>query len=198
VQNKVKALCLQLEKVVRQWPELESVAFLHGMLTGQLCGAEQLKVSDFIGGLLKMLEVSKVQESVLNHLYRLYEATLAGLTSAQCDLQLCLPDDSHSLYERALAVRQWCDGFIYGFGMTHADRSALIDEVKEYLEAVMEVSRIDLEALQGVEDDELALQLEEIIEFLRIGAIAVYENLHPVSKVSEIDTIPEPTHKTIQ
>lgn len=194
----MKDLCLQLEKVVRQWPELESVAFLHGMLTGELCGAEQLNVSDFIGGLLKALEVSKVQESVLNHLYRLYEATLAGLTSAQCDMKLCLPDDSHNLYEQALAVRQWCDGFIYGFGMVHADRGDLIGEVKEYLETLMEVSRIDLEALQGVEDDELAVQLEEIIEFLRIGAIAVYENLHPAPKAPVIDSIPEPTHKTIQ
>ena len=195
----MKELCFQLERVVRQWPELESVAFLHGMLTGELCGAEQLSVSDFIGGLLKELEVSKVQESVLNQLYRLYEATLAGLTSAECDLQLCLPDDSHSLHDRALAVRQWCEGFIYGFGLTHGDRRDLMDEVKEYLETIMEVSQINLDELQGVEDDELAAQLEEIIEFLRIGAIAVYENLHPTPPRAPVtDSIPEPTHKTIQ
>ena len=43
------------------------------------------------------------------------------------------------------------------------------------------------------------VQLEEVIEFMRIGAIAVYENLHPPRRTPvSLDTIPEPTHKTIQ
>ncbi len=194
----MKALCLQLEKVVAQWPELESASFVQGMLVGELCGTSALSVSDFIGGVLRELEVRSVKESVLEVFYRLYEVTLAGLTSAECDLKLCLPDDEHALAERALAVRQWCEGFIYGFGVAHAERSDLVDEVKEYLETLMEVSRIDLDELDGVEDEALAAQLEEIIEFLRIGAIAVYENLHPAKRASVTDSIPEPTHKTIQ
>ena len=195
----MKEICPMVERIVRQWPELESPAFLHGMLTGELCGAEKLDVSDFIKGLLQEIGAESIPEKALQALYVLYDETFRGLTSSDFSFQLCLPDEERPLLERARAVGQWCEGFLYGFGLTHHGRTRLMEEVKEYLETLQEVADIDSEALKGVEDEQMNAQLEEIIEFIRIGAIAVYENLHPAErKPIEMDTIPEPTHKTIQ
>lgn len=195
----MKEICPTVERIVRQWPELESPAFLHGMLTGELCGADTLAVGDFIKGLLQEIGAESVRETALQTLYVLYDETLKGLTSSDFSLELCLPEDEKPLLERARAVGQWCEGFLYGFGLTHPGRAKLGDEVKEYLLTLQDVADIDSEALKGVEDEQLNAQLEEVIEFIRIGAIAVYENLHPPKRQPiELDTIPEPTHKTVQ
>ncbi|SIN84846.1 hypothetical protein SAMN05443662_0704 [Sulfurivirga caldicuralii] len=195
----MKEICPTVERIVREWPELESPAFLHGMLTGELCGAEKLEVGDFIKGLLQEIGAESVKEKALQTLYVLYDETLKGLTSSDFSLELCLPDEARPLIERARAVGQWCEGFLYGFGLTHPGRAKLGEEVKEYLETLQDVADIDSEALKDVEDEQMNAQLEEIIEFIRIGAIAVYENLHPAErKPIELDTIPEPTHKTVQ
>ncbi len=191
-------LCKQLEMAIRDWPQLESASFVHGMLTGELGGGENLSVSDFITGLLRELEATRVRESFVETLYSLYGETLKGLTSEDFALKLCLPDDEAPLYERARAVRDWCEGFVYGFGLVRADGKPPRDEVQEYLEVVMDVASMDLEALRDQEDAGLAAQLEEIIEFLRIGAITVYEHYHPTPPRRAEDIMPEPTHRTVQ
>lgn len=199
----MKEVCQQLQQSVTEWPELESPAFLQGMLIGELCGAETLSVSDFVKALMKELDARSVRERFLEQLYRLYEQTKAGLESTQCDLVLCIPEEGN-LFARARAVAQWCEGFIYGFGLTHGDRQDGPEEVKEYLETVIEISRLDVDSLEGETDEGLEGQLEELIEFLRIGAITVYETLHPAEKkpaetgaISEA-LLREPPVKTLQ
>ena len=191
-------LCKQLDAIARDWPQLESGSFIHGMLTGELAGSEQLTSTDFITGLLRDLEVKSVRESVIETLYALYNDTLSGLTSDTFSLKLCLPDDSRPLHERAQGVRDWCEGFVYGFGLVRADQPPPRDEVQEYLQVVMDVAGMDIEALRDQEDAGLAAQLEEIIEFLRIGAITVYEHYHPTPPRRAEEIMPEPTHRTLQ
>ena len=199
----MKEVCQQLQQSVTEWPELESPAFLQGMLIGELCGAEALSVSDFVKALMKELDARSVRERFLEQLYQLYEQTKGGLESAQCNLVLCIPEEV-DLFSRAKAVAQWCEGFVYGFGLTRGDRQDDPDEVREYLETVIEISRLDVEGLEGETDETLEGQLEELIEFLRIGAITVYEALHPAEKKpAETGAIPEvllrePPVKTLQ
>lgn len=194
----MKEICAQLEALTAKWERNVTPAYLQGMLIGELCGAEKLIPSDFIGALLQDVEVSSLQERELALQYGFFEQTAEGIASSECNLKLCIPEEG-PLHVRAEAVQQWCEGFLYGFGISYRDKAPLQEDVQEYLETLTEVAAIDLEALEGQEDDQLQAQLEEIIEFLRVGAMAVYEFLHPTPpKAPVMDAIPDPKHKTIQ
>ncbi len=194
----MKEICEQLEVLAQKWGRHITSSYLQGILIGELCGAQKLTPSDFIGALLQELEVTRLQERELALLYGLFDQTAKGIASSDCNLKLCIPEEA-ALHERAAAVQQWCEGYLYGFGISYRDKAPLQEDVQDYLETLTDVAAIDLAALEGQEDDQLQGQLEEIVEFLRVGAMAVYEFLHPVpSQKVTMDTIPEPTHKTIQ
>lgn len=121
----------------------------------------------------------------------LFETSLEMLGKDQFDFSLCLPDDDYSLAERANGLRAWCHGFLHGFA---ASDRPLSSESRELLQDLVEISRLDTEALEAghAEDAEQAESGEidyiELYEFVRMAAISLFldhntpENPSPVTK----------------
>jgi hypothetical protein len=86
-----------------------------------------------------------------------------------------LPDDEIALVERVAALAQWCDGFVGGLGLGGLDDEHGLSETgREAVEDLGRIARTEL-TLDGDEADESAFV--EVLEFVRIGAILVYEEL---------------------
>lgn len=108
-------------------------------------------------------------------LSRLYRETIGQLRDEGFVFSLLLPDDSQPLQLRAEAMTEWCQGFLYGLAAGGLeDYSVLPEEVREIAEDIVEISRATTDGDEG-ESDEAAYS--ELIEYLRVGVILVFETL---------------------
>lgn len=99
--------------------------------------------------------------------------TETALADGAMALELLLPAEERSLRERADAVLEWIRGLLYGLGLAGLAPERLSPAGREALTDLLEITRLDLDALSGDEADELALA--EVIEFLRVAVMLLVE-----------------------
>ena len=94
---------------------------------------------------------------------------------------LLLPSDDAPLAERAVALGQWCQGFLAGFGLTAGDR-ALSSEAMEVLQDLSAIAQIQ-DSLEESEDGETDYM--EVMEYLRGAAAAVHRMRQAAARCRE-------------
>lgn len=167
-------------------PQLNAVldstdaAECHGALTGVACSADPAARPDWHDALPdREMAAAVEQDGLLN---ALGEAIATMLDSGDMQFAPLLPDDSETIEVRAAALRLWCRGFLYGFGIGFAPGGSppLPDEVREVLGDFSEIARQELDVEAGSEADETAYA--EIVEYVRVGAQLVFETVHPATQ----------------
>jgi uncharacterized protein YgfB (UPF0149 family) len=86
---------------------------------------------------------------------------------------LLLPGDETALAERAVALGQWCQGFLAGFGQ-NAGGLELSVEAKEVLQDLVAISQVQ-DALEESEDGESDYM--EVMEYLRVAPLLLFTEL---------------------
>ncbi|HIJ34290.1 MAG TPA: UPF0149 family protein, partial [Gammaproteobacteria bacterium] len=140
----------------------------------------------------------QAREDVLLIAQLLREVT-QQLSRRELQLQLLLPEEE-LLQVRAEALTSWCEGFLYGYGVSTARNAKTTESEREFLQDLMEISKLEVPEEEPTEDDELDfLQLVEhlrmateddeldflqLVEHLRMGAMLLYEERHPLSDSS--------------
>lgn len=159
-----------------------NAAECHGALTGLACGGAGGK-TDWAAA-LPQSDGAADSDKAGAVLTALGEETARELNNDSMSFTPLLPDDAETIDARAAALRLWCRGFLYGFGLGFAPGKAppLPDEVREILGDFSEIARQELEADIGSEADEAAYA--EIVEYVRVGVQLIFETLHPASKPS--------------
>ena len=108
--------------------------------------------------------------SALSELARWTEDAIAP---PSVSFDLLLPAEERPLRERATAVYDWVRGLLFGLTLGGVERDGLEAEAREAFDDLVELTRLDLSAIEGGEEDEQALA--EIIEFLRVAAMTIRE-----------------------
>lgn len=165
----------QYAEAFAPYSQLDSASFVHGMLIGQVSSTPSMTEAQWIKRLVDEGGMGAIKESFLVLLHQFYTDTLAGLNSADCDLNLVLPTDDEPLAMRVKHLAQWCEGYLYGMGL-----GALGEVSKEVTEVLADFGEISLIEIPEQEDEQANESLIELIEFVRMGAIMVYEELNPV------------------
>lgn len=101
------------------------------------------------------------------------------LMSTDFEFELLLPADSQGTQERADALVHWCQGYMYGFGVSarETDRK-LTDDAREALQDIGEFTRLDTLAVN--EDDEEEMEaLTELEEYMRVAVMTIYQDMLP-------------------
>ena len=149
----------------------------HGLACGLVCGGVENASARWEAELLEASDAGDVLATECRHaLKALLERTLDEMDGGGMGLSLFLPDDERPLAERATALREWCEGFLYGFGLSGtAPQRALSVEGREALRDVGELTRLDAEHVGHGEDEEEALT--EIAEFVRVAAMLIREEV---------------------
>lgn len=144
-------------------PDTGSAAEAHGLLSGMLCvdsGANpQQWLGDFLGP-----DVAPPDRELLAPLQSLFDFTRQQLDDFDFSFSPLLPDDDAPLEERALALSEWCQGFLFGVGYA-GKNSDWPGECTEILRDLMEIGRLDPDG--GGEADETAYA--ELSEYVRVG-----------------------------
>jgi len=169
-----------LDNALRRCGSSWDASQTHGLLSGQLAisGAE----SGF-GWLTQVLEGTQQADGDRAEceamLSALFESTYRQLAERLSAFEPLLPGDSDSTAVRAVALAHWCEGYLHGLVSTsHAEAlkarlaaAPLADIIKDMLE----ITRASAEDDADEESDERAYT--EIVEYLRVAAQLVYEEL---------------------
>ena len=153
----------------------------HGFICGVLATDQQIPDDWFQEVFDQSEEGDLLVKDCQSSLTQLYKETLDEIEGAGIGMRLLLPSENKPLSERAKAVSQWCQGFLYGVGLSGENSKPLSHEAQEALEDMTAFTRIDIEALEDEanndqlgSDDEDALV--EITEFLWVAAMLVRES----------------------
>lgn len=154
---------------------------VHGGLCGLLCGKGSPDAPAWLASLFPGLdEDNLLQRDAINLLQDVHNTTVQQLNDPTCDFHLLLPDDDAPLQERVEALGDWCQGFLAGLSLGGiTDLNVLPQDVTEIIRDMNEIARAGSSyGLQETEEDEEAYQ--ELVEYIRVGALLINEELHPV------------------
>lgn len=105
---------------------------------------------------------------------QLADWTQSAIDPTSMSFDLLLPTEDRPLPERASAVLDWVRGLLFGFALGGLTREQLLGQAGEAFDDLVELTRMDLEAVAEDEGDEEALT--EIVEFLRVAAMLIRED----------------------
>lgn len=145
-----------------------SISEVHGLMTGLMtaCNApdEQVWAKVF-----EELSFAPLPEAALTLLTEEAEDTVFQLKDkddAYAYMPL-LPDDEHDLYERVMALKQWANGFMTGFGITDCQISGDENEMLSDLAKIGAIRLAEDEDFEGGEESYLY-----IYEFARMVPVS--------------------------
>ncbi len=149
----------------------------HGLMCGLICAGEkeieqQLNrewFSSLPEGDSAVIECRQAIDESVREVY-------AAIEGVEFVFPLLLPEENSPLQQRAAAVRDWCEGYLYGVGLAEVKgEDGLPDRAKEALNDLAEISRMDIDAVTGEEEEEAALT--EVTEFIWVAAMLLHDEL---------------------
>jgi uncharacterized protein YgfB (UPF0149 family) len=159
-----------------------SPAELHGLLLGRSCAGAGFEAEGWLADAALLLETEPA-DNVRNALIGLQEMVKSELTGGEMTVVVLLPSDDAPLTERAIALGQWCQGFLNGFGLNAGGRD-LTTEVNEVLQDLAAIAQVQ-DALEESEDGESDYM--EVMEYLRVAPLLLFTELakaEPAAKPS--------------
>jgi uncharacterized protein YgfB (UPF0149 family) len=147
-------------------------SLVHGLACGLISG----KLSDKQAWELLIEECQKSNEAH-EILYSLFEASRQQLDEFLFDFQLVLPPDSVVLSVRAEALTLWCQGYLTGLKLAQVEVDGKkTNEMNEAIEDLIEIAKMNYEEVVSSDEDEAAYV--ELIEYVRMAAILIHQELH--------------------
>ena len=148
----------------------------HGFLCALICGNGQVqeqKVKDYF-----LLETDEIINPgvCFNYLQTLAEDIEAKMYSTDFELELLLADEDDPLAERSRSLAEWCQGFMSGMGLSGVKQEQIPAESQELISDFYNIARLDVDHKDELDHgDDFALM--ELIEYVRLGAIFIFEDL---------------------
>jgi len=167
----IKEIYAVLNKSLTLVGALMSAAEAHGILCGLLCSNDcdndkwlkhVLGETSFEDGLASECE----QQLLLLKTY-----TLEQLNSPNFEFMPLVPAEAVPMPERTQALGAWSEGFLFGLGLAGVETLAGND--KEFINDLVSISRIS----SADDSDENEEHYMQIIEYIKIGVIGLYEEL---------------------
>ena len=165
------------EDVLASAGSLADAAEAHGSLCGALCSMSPYRMQDWVNEILPDGASLPAESAAM--IERVFAATAASFGEQGMEFQPLLPDDEQPLNGRAHALALWCTGFLYGLGTGQiSDLEALSGDVGEIVRDFNEISRATGDDADEDESNEQAYA--ELVEFIRVAAQVVFEELLPL------------------
>lgn len=146
-----------------------SAAEAHGALCGLLCAGKHDS-----GALLAILGETDEDDSLREAITALQAETHAALEEGSLAFTLLMPGEDMPAALRSRALIGWCRGFVAGAG-----RQSLPVTTDEAAEALADIAAV-ADAAGTVGDSDL----EELLEYLRVGVQLLYEECNPPDPAS--------------
>lgn len=178
-----KALASDFE----QWANIYAVhkAFshpseLHGSLCGRLAAGARMNLDEWLQVVSENMGIPKTavdeSEALAGFMSAAYDQALAQMKASDMTFTPLLPDDDYSLDQRVQALSAWVRGFLEGMAVGAEALGEAPDEIRELIEDMVAISQVN-DSEEDSEEGEY--QLNEVIEYVRLGALAVFTEFNP-------------------
>ncbi|MCU7959991.1 MAG: UPF0149 family protein [gamma proteobacterium symbiont of Bathyaustriella thionipta] len=88
---------------------------------------------------------------------------------------LFLPPDEEPLLERARALKEWVEGYLYGLGLGGKKALPQGDDIREGLRDLSDLTRMDIDALKEETDESNEAALMQLSEYVRLLVMMIAE-----------------------
>jgi len=154
-----------------------NVSEAHGLASGMLCVQFD---ADFNRWVTAIFDTEDQLKALTNDdkqgLIGLFQGTLELLKADEFIFDLLLPDEEERIGVRAVAMSEWCQGFLYGVAyMGVGDDKDWDEDCRGVLRDLMEISRLDADNTD--DSDEQAFM--ELQEYVRMGVQILMQELQP-------------------
>lgn len=173
----------QIATLLSTYGDAMSVSECHGVLCGMASCDRALEGGEWAGRMLSgdldeavasgaEVDIDEADKATLK---ALFDDTVRQMNDSEMSFQLLLPDEDEALEERTAALADWCDGYLYGLSLGGIkDFEGCSEEVQEFCGDLVEISQISYEDSDEGENEKAFF---EIAEYVRMGALMVYEDL---------------------
>ncbi len=171
----------ELQEYLSRVDGIHPASEVHGILCGLLAKDVAVSESLFVRLILGEVSVADVLAvEARSQLVALHAFTRAQLQDASLGLELLVPDDDDPLDERITAACDWARGWVYGLAEQGVERpKQLPKDSAEFLSDCILLASGEYEASEGEEGETIYM---ELLEYLRIGALMVQEELQPLQE----------------
>ncbi len=153
----------------------------HGFLCALICGngrVPEQAIRDYL-----LLDSSAINNpgDCLEVLQALAKDIEAKIYSSDIELELLLADENSPIVERSCSLAEWCQGFMSGLGLSGVKQEQISPDSKELISDFYNIARLDAGDLDigntdnSEQEDDFALM--ELTEYVRVGAIFIFEDL---------------------
>lgn len=147
----------------------------HGCLCGALCASANYPIETWLEEIVP--DAADLGGEDREPLKLLFEDTVRALRGDEMEFEPLLPDDEAALEDRARALSQWCQGFLYGFGTAEPLKpEEMPANVGEILRDLTHIGRASVEIDADDEGQEQAYS--EVIEYIRAGVQLIHDELY--------------------
>jgi uncharacterized protein YgfB (UPF0149 family) len=175
----------EIEDALSRVGGVHSPAEVHGILCGLLTKDAAVDETFFIGLILG--EASSDDALVIQarqQLSALQAFTRGQLQDSELGLELLMPNDDDSLDDRIAAACDWAKGFVYGLAVQGVESARqLPEDSAEFLSDCKILSNGEYEAAEGEEGEVIYM---ELLEYLRMGALVLQEELQPLRQAPRL------------
>jgi uncharacterized protein len=166
----------EIVRVLEGMQSSVSAAESHGALCGALCACVNFPVEKWFDEIIPEESLQDVDDG-RDALKLLFEDTVGALRGDEMHFEPLLPDDDVALEDRARALSQWCQGFLYGLGTGQPLKPEEIPvNVDEILRDLTHIGRASVDLDGETEEEEQAYA--EVIEYVRVGVQLVHDELY--------------------
>lgn len=152
---------------IEDWNDV-SISELHGLMTGLMTACSAPDEAGW-AQVLEELSFAPLPDKALTLLTEESEDTVFQLKDKDDAYAYTplVPDDEHDLYERVMALKQWANGFMTGFGITDCRLSSEENEMLTDLAKIGAIRLAEDEDFEGGEESYLY-----IYEFARMVPVS--------------------------
>ena len=163
----------ELARLMQEARALADLPEAHGTLAGACCAGEGFSLEDW----LREVFPEGRPGVAGGGMQAVFDRTRGALASGAL-LEPLLPEDDAPVAERAPALGEWCQGFLYGLGTSALpDPEHLPEQVSEVVRDLTAITRVGVDPDESEEENEQAYA--ELVEFVRVAVQLVYDELAP-------------------
>ena len=156
----------------------------HGFLCALVCGSGQVQDQELREYFLLDSDEIVNADECFNHLKALAEDVKTKMYSSDLDLELLLADENDAIAARSLSLAEWCQGFMSGMGLSGVKDEQIPFESRELIGDFCKIANLDTENKEDL-NQENDFALMELIEYVRMGTIYIFEDLQGSADIPE-------------
>ena len=159
----------------------------HGILCGMLCAKGAVAPDEWITYLVEdELEGANVlTQEALRLLQGLHSRTIKQICGGDFELTLVLPDDDSDIRLRIENLSLWCQGFLVGLSVAGVtDLAELPTDAQEIALDMVQISQAGMDPEEEEDPNEAAYA--EVVEYVRMGVLVIYGEMHPPREVPPV------------